>query len=95
MKCDICGSINTYVKMHRHEYEIKGKKIEFESNRRFCSECENLVYDKNLDDFASLKAIAVFNKKYGIAKEKIIELRNKYNLSQELFAKVIGCAKKL
>lgn len=94
MKCDICGSINTYVAMHKHEYEIKGKKIEFESNRRFCSECKNLIYDKYLDDLASLKAISTYNKKYGISKEKIIELRNKYNLSQELFAKIIGCAKK-
>lgn len=94
MKCDICGSINTYVDIYKHEYEKKGKKIKFESDRRFCCDCKNLVYDRYLDDLASFKAIDIYNKQYGIAKEKIIKLRNKYNLSQELFAKIIGCAKK-
>lgn len=94
MKCDICGCTNTYIKNYKHEYTIKGKNIEFESERCFCSECNSIVYDQMLDNIASEKAIDTYNKKYGICKEKIIELRNKYNLSIELFAKIIGCAKK-
>lgn len=94
MKCDICGGTNTYIKNYKHEYTIKGKNIEFESERCFCSECNSIVYDQILDNIASEKAINAYNKKYGICKEKIIELRNKYNLSLELFAKIIGCAKK-
>lgn len=94
MKCDICGSTNTYVKNYKHEYTIKGKKIEFESERCFCSKCNSLVYNQFLDNLVSEKAIDIYNKNYGISKEKIIELRNKYNLSLELFAKIIGCAKK-
>jgi len=94
MKCDICGCTNTYVSNHSHNYDIKGKKIEFECNRRFCGNCKNLVYDAVLDDLASKKAIDIYNKKYGIPKDKIIALRNEYDLSQELFAKIIGCAKK-
>ncbi|MBQ9072711.1 MAG: DUF4065 domain-containing protein [Bacilli bacterium] len=94
MKCDICGSTNTYIKNYKHEYTIKSKYIEFECDRRFCYECNSIVYDNYLDDLASQKAIDIYNKNYGISKEKIIELRNKYTLSQELFAKIIGCAKK-
>lgn len=94
MKCDICGGTNTYIKNYKHEYIIKGKNIEFKSERRFCCDCNSIVYDKLLDNITSEKAIDIYNKKYGICKEKIIELRNKYNLSQELFAKIIGCAKK-
>lgn len=94
MKCDICGGTNTYVKNYKHEYKIKGKSIVFESERRFCSRCNSIVYDNLLDNLASEKAIELYNKNYGISKEKIIELRNKYNLSLELFAKIIGCAKK-
>ncbi|MBE6139424.1 MAG: DUF4065 domain-containing protein [Firmicutes bacterium] len=94
MKCDICGSSNTYIKNYKHQYIIKGKTIEFESDRRFCEECNSAVYDNLLDNVSSEKAIDVYNKKYGIPKEKIIELRSKYNLSQNLFAKIIGCAKK-
>jgi len=94
MRCDNCGSSDTYVKNHEHIYQIKGKEIKFNSDRRFCSKCDNLVYDEKLDNTASEKGIEVYNKLYGVTKEEIIALRKKYNLSQELFSKVIGCAKK-
>jgi DNA-binding transcriptional regulator YiaG len=94
MKCDICFCTNTYTKEHEHVYNIKGKEIQFVSTRRFCNECNNLVYDENLDNEAGRKAIEIYNKNFGIPKEKIIELRDKYNLSLELFSKIIGCAKK-
>lgn len=94
MKCDICLCTDTYTKEHEHTYIIKGKEIKFVSTRRFCSNCNNLVYDEKLDNEAGQIAIEIYNKNFGISKEKIIELRNKYNLSQELFSKIIGCAKK-
>jgi putative zinc finger/helix-turn-helix YgiT family protein len=94
MRCDFCFCTNTYTKDYKHAYHIKGKSINFISKRRFCKECNNLVYDKDLDNEAGRKAIEIYNKKFGIPKEKIIELRKKYNLSQELFSKIIGCAKK-
>ena len=94
MKCDICESTNTYVNDHNHKYVIKGKEINFVAPRRFCKNCDSLVYDAELDNHASEIAISLYNEKYGISKEEIISLRKKYNLSQELFSKVIGCAKK-
>lgn len=94
MRCDNCGSTDTYIKNHEHIYQIKGKEIKFNSDRRFCSKCNNLVYDEKLDNTASEKGIEIYNKLYGVPKEEIIALRKKYNLSQELFSKVIGCAKK-
>lgn len=94
MRCDNCGSSDTYVKNHEHIYQIKGKEIKFNSDRRFCSKCNSLVYDEKLDNIASEKGIEIYNKLYGVTKEEIIALRKKYNLSQELFSKVIGCAKK-
>ena len=94
MKCDNCSSNNTYIKEFSKKYNVKGKEIEVITKRRFCSNCHNLVYDDELDSIASNEIIKKYNNKYGISGDKIIELRNKYNLSQELFAKVIGCAKK-
>ena len=94
MRCDVCGCTDSYVKDYEHEYPVKGKEIKFTSKRRFCKNCNSLVYDSILDNDTALKAIALYNKKYGIPKEEIINLRNSFNLSQELFAKVIGCAKK-
>lgn len=94
MKCDFCNSEETYVKKYTHEYIIKGEKVVLNANRRFCSKCNNLVYDADLDNEVSKKALELYSKKYGIFKDDIINLRHGYNLSQELFAKVIGCAKK-
>lgn len=94
MKCDICNCSDTYVKDYNHEFVIKGKEICFVSKRRFCKNCDSLVYDYELDNEASQKAISLYNEQYGISKDDIVNLRNSYNLSQELFSKIIGCAKK-
>ena len=94
MKCDLCGGVETYTKKYKHVFIIKGKKVEFTALRSFCKECNNLVYDAILDNEASLKAIEVYNNNYGIPKEKIVELRHRFKLSQSLFSKIIGCAKK-
>lgn len=94
MKCDNCLCSSTYTKDYEHNYNIKGKEIKFISTRRFCQECDSLVYDAELDNEASRKAIEIYNRNYGICKDDIVNLRNKYNLSQELFSKIIGCAKK-
>ena len=94
MKCDNCSCKSAYIKDYVHSYNIKGKEINFISQRRFCNECDSLVYDAELDNEASRKAIEIYNKNYGICKDDIVNLRNKYNLSQELFSKIIGCAKK-
>lgn len=94
MKCTNCLCTDTYTKEYEHIYHFKDKEVKFTTERRFCKKCNNLVYDAKLDNEAGQKAIEVYNQKYGIPKEKIIELRNKYNLSQELFSKIIGCAKK-
>ena len=94
MKCDVCGSKSSYIKNHEHVFTIKGKELRFILPRRFCSKCNNLVYDADLDNKASIKAIEEYSKLYGIPKESIVELRNHLNLSQELFSKIIGCVKK-
>lgn len=90
MICNNCGSKETYTKDYYHKYN----DIEFYSLRRFCSNCNNLIYDEQLDNDASKKAIKEHNKKIGVDPEKIIALRKSYNLTQEQFAKILGCAKK-
>ncbi len=94
MKCDICNSEDTYVKEHLHSSKIKNTKVEYFSKRRFCSNCNNLVYDETLDNEASLKGFREYSKIVGVEPERIIKLRKKYKLTQEQFSKIIGCAKK-
>ncbi len=92
--CDICGSKETYVKDYKHEYTVKNKKITITSKNRFCSKCNNLVYDAYLDNITLKEIFREYNKSIGITKEDIINLRHRYNLTQEQFSKIIGCAKK-
>ena len=94
MRCDNCLCTETYTKDFKHEYSIRGKNIEFISPRRFCKNCNSLVYDEELDNEAGRKAIELYNNEYGISKEQIVKLRKDFNLSQDQFSKVIGCAKK-
>ena len=82
MRCDVCHSENSIVKNYEHVFNVKGKEIKFTSKRRFCTGCGSLVYDSILDNEASEIAIAMYNEKYGIPKEEIINLRNSFNLSQ-------------
>lgn len=94
MKCDNCMCTDTYIKLYHHKFNIKNEVIEFDSDRRFCSQCNELVYDHKLDDIANKLSIKLYNERFGISKEAIIHLRKKYNMSQQQFSKVIGCAKK-
>ena len=94
MKCSFCSSEKTYVKEYHHTYTIKNEVIEFDANRRFCSECNQLVYDSELDNDAGKKAIFIYNKRFGISSDEIINLRKRYNMTLQQFSKVIGCAKK-
>ena len=93
-KCDSCDCTETYVKDYLHKYSFKEQDIEFVLKRRFCESCDSLVYDAELDNAAGVKAIEIYNEKFGIPGEKIKKLRKGFNLSQELFSRVIGCAKK-
>lgn len=63
MKCDICNKdTKTYIKEHKHSYNIEGKEIKFISLRRFCESCNNLIYDSELDNRALEIALSIRNK---------------------------------
>lgn len=92
--CDNCKCNNTYIKKHHHKVTIKNKNIEFDSNRRFCNNCNSLIYDEELDNDAIKKGLIIYNREYGIDGDKIKRFRKNLNISIEDLAKVIGCAKK-
>ena len=94
MNCDICGCKETYIKDYKHTYTIKGQKINLKSKRRFCSNCNNLVYDEVLDNETTKKVIELYNESFGIDVDKLKEIRKEFGLSLELFSRIIGCAKK-
>lgn len=92
--CDQCNSKNTYVKDFEYFFEINGKKYSVFGKRRYCRDCNSLVYDSELDNDILKKALHKKEEVLGIEPEKIVNLRKQYNLSQDDFSKIIGCAKK-
>lgn len=94
MICDICGSEDTFVRNCNYTLSIKGKEVSIVCRKRFCNSCNNEVVDEELEKETLKRAIRKYNEEYGLSSTKILELRKSYNLSQELFSLVIGCAKK-
>ena len=94
MKCDICGSEETFVRDCKYTFSIQGKEVTIICQKRFCSDCNNEVVDEDLEKETLKKAVRKYNELYGLSKSKILALRRSYHLSQEQFSKAIGCAKK-
>lgn len=94
MKCQLCNCEETIIKEYEKDFLVKGKNLKATIKSRFCKRCDSIIYDETLDEEATRHIIKKYLKEYGIEPEKIISFRKKYNLSQELFAKIIGCAKK-
>ncbi len=94
MKCDNCGSENTFVRDCQYIFSIQGKEVSIICKKRFCNDCKSEIYDEDLEKETLKKAVRKYNELYGLSSAKILSLRTSYNLSQELFSKVIGCAKK-
>jgi putative zinc finger/helix-turn-helix YgiT family protein len=93
--CDICQSkTSTFVAPKKYDFNHNGKFVSFLADALFCETCKNQMYDYELDNQASLKAIAHYNLQYGISGKTIIDFRNQYNISQSTFSKIIGIAKK-
>lgn len=67
MKCTFCSSTETIVKKHHHIYKMKNEIIEFDADRRFCSKCNQFVYDSELDNNAGKQAISIYNKRVGLS----------------------------
>ena len=93
IKCTNCNNTETYVKLYKCTYPVKGIPIEVESNRRFCKKCNNLVFDEVLDNETLLKAFKIYSQKYGIDPGKIIELKNSNNV-ENLIKACVDQAKK-
>lgn len=94
MICPKCKGINVRAEKYHHVVNIKNHIIEFDAPRLICKDCKTIVSDKELDFDAIIMQNDLYSAKYGIPKEDIVLMRKKLNLSQELFARIIGCAKK-
>lgn len=92
--CYTCNKIvNAIIKNQNNSYTVRNKKININENILICPVCHSELYDDTLND----NLYDIYNeylKTYNLSFEKLKKIRNYYNLSQELFAKALGWAKR-
>ena len=87
--------VDSHIEKKKLEATIKGRIIEYDADVRICNECEEMVFDRDLDQASMVKAYDHYREEIGLLlPEQIKEIRQKYNLSQTSFAKVLGLGEK-
>lgn len=77
----------------KNNYNVHGEKIEIEEKIYLCPKCHSELFDDDLDD----TLYNIYNKYlncFNLSFEKLKQIRNSYNLSQELFSKALGWSKR-
>lgn len=92
--CYTCNKdVDAIIETQNNSYTVRNKKIDVKENVIICPICHSELYDDTLND----NLYNIYNeylKKYDLSFEKLKEIRNYYNLSQELFAKALGWSKR-
>ena len=93
--CEFCqGRTESFITLKNVEFNHNHKTLSILSEVRTCKVCGNQVYDRELDQITTEKAINEYNTLYGIPGSEIIKFRNNLNISQSTLSKIIGIAKK-
>ena len=76
----------------REEYEVRGEKIALDVPRLLCSSCGESIIDPAFGD-PTLRLYAEYRKRHNLlTPEQIHGIRQKYALSQEAFATLLGAS---
>jgi putative zinc finger/helix-turn-helix YgiT family protein len=93
--CETCGSDQVVtIRDVEKKFTIKGKIIKIKSEVATCNNCSEEVYDADLSQELTEKAICEYNSQYGVSSTDIKDLREYYSISAATLAKIVGCAKK-
>lgn len=92
--CFNCNQENDYyVKKEKVKHVIHGVELNIEQDNYYCSKCHEEIDGGTIDDELKTVAIAYLDN-YGLSYESMISIRKKFNLTQELFANVMGWSNK-
>lgn len=91
-KCSECEAKDkTKVVEQEITVKIKGDTITIVTPIRVCTECDTRVFDRVLDQEMFTKAFNLYRAKHDlITPEEIVDLREKYGLSQKSLAQLLG-----
>lgn len=87
--------VDSHIEKRTLEATIKGRIIKYDADVRICNDCGKMMFDRDLDQASMVKAYDHYREEMGLLlPEEIKEIRQKYNLSQASFAKVLGLGEK-
>lgn len=86
--------MNTYIKETTTTFQINDKTIIVPGKRRFDATTNEPVFDYDLDNALLIEAGKKYRESIHFDGEKLIEFRKKHDLTQALFAKILGISRK-
>jgi putative zinc finger/helix-turn-helix YgiT family protein len=87
-KCERYCAVNN--KMRVEEFIVRGKKILISGEVDVCADCGTIFWTEKYDSLMKL-AYEEYKKENGLLlSEEIRKIREKYGLSQDLFAAILG-----
>lgn len=90
--CENCGKLVDYkIEIKKETYDIRGEKITIDAKVPVCVHCGSELMDVYIDDLNFERAYKEYAKRHNLVYgDEIKEIRSKYGISQELFAKILG-----
>ncbi|WP_026664627.1 type II TA system antitoxin MqsA family protein [Butyrivibrio sp. FC2001] len=88
-----CNHKNYEIISKEETYPVHGEDTTILANVKVCKDCGEEIFDFKLDDENLKRAFLKYKKNHALmTSSEIIELRNKYGLSQRTLAVLIGCS---
>lgn len=86
--CSRCDNfVEATVREQLESYKVKGEKVDITSQVTFCSNCNESIFNEELDAENLESAYAVYRKNHGLLTPSEVErIRRKYGLSQKALA---------
>ncbi len=96
MFCPICyNNSNFEIKEQAEEILVKNEKISINSEVTYCKNCGSKVWNETLDDNNLKKAYNTYKQNHNLlTSNQIKAIREKYQLTQVTFAKILGLGEK-
>lgn len=92
MFCPKCGKeVETEMRQVEETYTVKGDDITVIADVCFCKSCGDELWNEEFDEQNLLKAYTEYRRRHNLLQpEEIQAIREKYNLSQRTFARILG-----
>ena len=90
--CSTCGNFtSSSIQNTTETFHVRGIDITITSPARICENCGEIIFDEVLDDEKLKLVYRVYREQKGLLQpEEIREIRERRNLTQEEFSKVLG-----